>query len=638
MQAPTPASGSPIDALRATLNMTSQTLLILDNFESIWYADGDHDATRELLKTIASVKNTSLVITMRATDPPAEIQWTFAEILPPLSPSSARDVFLAVHANFTDGSIESESILRELLDDLDHVPLAIHLLAQVSRGFQPRFILKRWRQRRTQMLHLESGKRQLDKLESVDVSISLSMTSLDAAHNSGAIQLLAMLCLLPDGLLCWQERLEIMEETFDNIFFDLQLLQRFALVYISGNKLGVLSPIRHFVHHHHPLDLQHAQCIFDVFWKLIGVHALVDYGPDFVSAVQIFSPEIGNIDSLIELAAQDRSSERVLDIAIDMSWFLSRTRASTDLLDRVSELVSTADPATQARFLEISGEIAYYQDRLEDATSNFRQAQNRFLELDNHIRAARCLWRQGDVLYLQSQYSEASIILLQAHEICVDLGDRAGVANCLMTLGAILRAQSNYSEAFINYTEARCQFVKTEDRRGAAQCLHGLGDVLRMQSNFPVASATLMEAREEFVQIGASLGAAQCVQGSGQILQDQERYAEASVTFEEARTEFLKIGESLGAAQCLESLGDILIFREKYLDATSALTEAMYQFNHIRNRAGEAGCRTSLGRIFIIQGNHTDAESFLTRARDLYLEIDLESNANYCSLLLQPVQ
>ncbi|KZP03948.1 hypothetical protein FIBSPDRAFT_968543 [Athelia psychrophila] len=234
-----------VTAMHLALKCAPPTLLLLDNFESLWEAEKHHTATRDLLQKIADSPSSTLIVTMRATTPPPGILWTLFESLPPLAASSAKDVFLAINSTFCDGSDDGNEVLNELLMELDYVPLAIHLLAHVSADLSPRMVLKQWQKQRTRMLSLDSYT--TDKLESVDVSISLSMESLDVSRHSGAIQLLGMLCLLPDGLLRWQERSEVIEESFQTATSDLFLLRKFALVYTTGAKLGVLSPIHHFV-------------------------------------------------------------------------------------------------------------------------------------------------------------------------------------------------------------------------------------------------------------------------------------------------------------------------------------------------------------------------------------------------------
>ena len=105
---------------------------------------------------------------------------------------STRQRVVSIHAAFCSGSSSDEQIVDKSLKELDYVPLAIHLLAQVSLDLTPEFTLKQWQKKKTQML------------ESVEVSIALSITSLDIIKHPGTIQLLGMLCLLPDGLLQWQ--------------------------------------------------------------------------------------------------------------------------------------------------------------------------------------------------------------------------------------------------------------------------------------------------------------------------------------------------------------------------------------------------------------------------------------------------
>ena len=86
---------------------------------------------------------------------------------------------------------------------MDYVPLVVVLLAQVSIGFSPRYMLNRWREKQTEMLC--TRELQPRKLESIEVSISLSLTTLEIMSNPDAIQLLGILCQLPDGLHQWEK-------------------------------------------------------------------------------------------------------------------------------------------------------------------------------------------------------------------------------------------------------------------------------------------------------------------------------------------------------------------------------------------------------------------------------------------------
>ncbi|KAF7978275.1 hypothetical protein HWV62_1118 [Athelia sp. TMB] len=636
LQASCTVNGSPIDALSSELDK-SPTLLLLDNFESIWYAQEDHKLTRELLTKIASIKNTSLIITMRATNPPAGVRWTLSRILPPLSPAPARELFLSINPTFcrVSSSDADEQILDELLKEVDFVPLAIHLLAQVSLDFSPSSTQEQWREKRTQML--KSDQFPEDRLENVDVSIALSITSLDIVANPGTIQLLGMLSLLPDGLFQYEERLKMIGEKFHTTIDDLRRLQRFALVYTFGDKLAVLSPIRYFVLQHYPPDKEHLQCINGIFWKVVGAYATVDYGPELHSAKEALRPEIGNISNLIEHAARYHPTDQILDVAIDMSWHFYLTSPSTDILKMVSPLEPTAEPAMRARFWQISGEIAHAQNRYKAAASSFTQARVYFFDTGNHHKVAHCSYRLGDILRMQSQYPAATAMLTQAQDEFLALNDPAGLGRCLRGLGDVLYMQNKYSEASAMLTEARDKFLKVGDHLGATQCLKSLGNILYMQSEYSEASIKLTEARRKFLAMGEGVGAAQCLRTLGETHQAERRHEEAAAALKEARDEFLEVGDRLGAAQCLQALGEILVTQRMFSVASAKLTEALDQFRDMGNRLAEFQCLESLGDNFLAQGQRTEGEALLVQARDLYLEIGMERYAARCSWKLKAV-
>jgi hypothetical protein len=144
-----------------------------------------------------------------------------------------------------------------LLKELDYIPLAIHLIAQACLGFSLQHMLKLWHDKRTALLQTHG--KDPDKLESIKVSISISLSSLDSTNIHQAVQLLAVLCLLPDGLLHWEERLLDIGSKFENVHGLLQSLRKTSLVFISNDALKVLSLIRHFVTDCHPAAEGHIE-------------------------------------------------------------------------------------------------------------------------------------------------------------------------------------------------------------------------------------------------------------------------------------------------------------------------------------------------------------------------------------------
>ncbi|KZP20456.1 hypothetical protein FIBSPDRAFT_954615, partial [Athelia psychrophila] len=420
------AGENVVTAMHIALKAAPPTLLVLDNFESTWEALRDHAAIRDLLQKIVDCHSSTLIITMRATIAPPGIRWTYSDSLPPLSAPSAKEVFLAINATFCNGSDDGNVVLDELLKELDYVPLAIHLLAHVSKDLTPRYALQQWQKQRTRMLSLD--RYTSDKLESVDVSISLSMDLLHVERDTEAIQLLGMLCLLPDGLLGWQERLEVIEETFDTATADLRLLRKFALVYTVGGKLGVLSPIRHFVLQHHHPDAEHTQCMYDILWQLVHTYAMVSFGPELQGAIETLTPEMGNIASLIDHAVARDHGAPIVDIVIKISWHLSYTHPSSHLLHKVSGLLASVPPEMQAEYWYVSGEMMYGQSEYLLATSMLMQARDLFLEIGDRAGAAQCTERLGESHRVRSEYSEAAAVLKDAQAQFFELGYRSGAA------------------------------------------------------------------------------------------------------------------------------------------------------------------------------------------------------------------
>jgi hypothetical protein len=86
-------------------------------------------------------------------------------------------MFLAINPALDDGDSKDEEYLDTLLAEMDYAPLAVRLLAQVSVGFSPLYMLKRWREEKTAILRIHEATP--GKLESIDVSISLSLATLD---------------------------------------------------------------------------------------------------------------------------------------------------------------------------------------------------------------------------------------------------------------------------------------------------------------------------------------------------------------------------------------------------------------------------------------------------------------------------
>jgi tetratricopeptide (TPR) repeat protein len=625
VRVPSAAGDNIVTVLHRALLSAPLTLLLLDNFETVWETNSRRDSVVDLLQKVANTKNISLIITMRGTIPPSGIVWTRFGCLPRLSSRDAKRVFLAINPSLSDGGRGDEECLDKLLEEMDYVPLAVQLLAQISIGFSSQYMLKRWNQEKTAMLCTHEGPP--GKLESIEVSISLSLTTLDIRSNPATIQLLVILCQLPDGLHQWEERLPIISTGLQNIHHLVYLLRKTALIFLAGSSLKVLSPIRHFIHRYHNADPDSIQALENYFWDLVHTHAAVPMGPDFPRAKEILEPDMGNICSLIKCAAQIRPLPELVEIVLDVSRFQYFAIPSTEFLCDVMPLVKHVQTPTQeAQMLQRLGNILRIQAKYTEASELLTEARIHFLNVGNVFDAAQCSLGLGDTFRMQAKYTEASEVLTEAQRQFLDIGHILGAAQCSRILGNILYMQSKYVEASETLTEARTQFFNIDYVLGAAQCSRCLGDILRMQAKYTEAYEILTEARQQLLNIGNVLDAALCSQSLGVIFRMQDKYTEASVTLTEARRHFLNIGNILRAAQCSRSLGDILYMQSKYTEASEILTEARQQFLDIGNVLDAAQCSQDLDDILhTVKHKDTEAYNILSGARGQWLTPALSS-------------
>jgi len=631
IQVPSVAGENILTLLHRALLAAPLTLLLLDNFETVWDVSSGRDIVLDLLQKIGNARHVSLMITMRGTVPPAGIIWTRFKSLPPLSPPDAKSMFLAINPSLDSGGCEDEQYLDMLLGEMDHIPLAVRLLAQVCIGFSPQYMLTRWREERTAMLRTHEATP--GKLESIEVSISLSLATLDITRNPDAVELLSMLCQLPDGLQQWEERLPLIltGSGLQNFRHLVHLLNKTALLYTMGSTLKVLSPIRHFINHHHRAssDIRRLE---NYFWDLVDRYATAPLGPDFPRTRAIMEAEMGNIRSLIRNAVQTGPSADLVDIVLEVSDFLLHTVPSTELLDNIMVVAKQiGSPIQQARVSQCMGSILHRQAKYTEASDTLTGARRQFLEIGDVLGVAQCSQTLGDILRMQAKYPEASDTLTKTRSQFLEIGNILGAAHCSKTLGDILRMQAKYTEASDTLTEARKQFLEIGDVLGVAQCLQTLGGILCMQAKYPEASDTLTEARRQFLVSGDVLGTAQCSQSLGDILRIRAKYPEASNALTEARSQFLEIGNILGAAYCSKSLGDILYLQSKYIEASTSLTEARKQFLAIGDVLGTAQCSQNLGDILRMQAKYLEAFNALTEAREQFLEIGDVFGAAQCS-------
>ncbi|KAJ7065728.1 hypothetical protein C8F01DRAFT_751539, partial [Mycena amicta] len=245
------ASKDPTAQILAHLkNLAAEraVLLVLDNFETVWEPTETREEVEDFLSALSGISELAIILTMRGSERPAKVLWTrpFLPALSPLSNTAARQIFDDIVGEST---CEEEEVDR-ILQLADNVPLAITLLAYLVDSDGCAVVLSRWESERTAMIADNYSGEATTKRSSLDLSISLSLSS--PRLPPGALDLLSVLSLLPDGLS--DPDLIQLKLPIAGILACKTALLRTSLAYIQahGQRLVVLLPIREYTQIHRP--------------------------------------------------------------------------------------------------------------------------------------------------------------------------------------------------------------------------------------------------------------------------------------------------------------------------------------------------------------------------------------------------
>ncbi|KAJ7774365.1 P-loop containing nucleoside triphosphate hydrolase protein, partial [Mycena olivaceomarginata] len=266
-------------------------LLILDNLETTWEPLESRSGVENLISLLTDLPHLALIITMRGAECPARVHWThpFLEPLGPLSHEAARQTFTEIAEDFHD-----PKDIDQLLQFTDNMPLAVDLMAHlVDYGGCAR-VLAQWEVEKTSML--SAGH---DRRSNLDASIALSLSSPRLSSLPGAIDLLSLLSILPDGL----SNVELVQSNLPipDILACKTVLIGTALAYYDDKKrLKSLVPIREYMQHFCPVAQSIIQPLQSHFHKLLKMHQEYNGSYQITDIVSQITLNSGNIHNVLQ--------------------------------------------------------------------------------------------------------------------------------------------------------------------------------------------------------------------------------------------------------------------------------------------------------------------------------------------------
>ncbi|KAJ7580703.1 P-loop containing nucleoside triphosphate hydrolase protein [Mycena floridula] len=268
--------------LKCIREIARPVLLVLDNLETPWEQRGQQREVEDMLSHLTGLDNLSVLITMRGSERPAQVQWT-RPFLPPLRPIS------------TDADEEDPQV-DELLSFTDNMPLVVSLLASVAGSEGCTTTLTRWMSETTSLLS-DGFNKQSNLEKSIEISLhSARFTSVPAAQH-----LLSILSYLPDGITLVE--FEQIHLPFIDFSHCQSTLRRTSLAYITADdRLKLLAPVKEYIQKVYPPPAASIISIRTYLFDMIKLAAEVYKTP---ALLHKFTSNIGNIQFTLRMALSD---------------------------------------------------------------------------------------------------------------------------------------------------------------------------------------------------------------------------------------------------------------------------------------------------------------------------------------------
>jgi len=558
-------------------------LVVLDNFETP-LSGADAGLTEELVHQLASIPSLRLIATVRGREFPPSINWQPLEIVR-LDDRAAKAAFLAVARPGADGAdLAADPDLPGLLDAMDGMPLAVHLLATRAQG-QPdlRSLYAEWQDKSTAILRrLPTNSR----LSSVDVSIE---TALDHPRiTDRGRHVLSLLAIFPGGML-FDHLEEILPEAAHGGIME---LYDAALASQEDGRIRTLVPIREYIAREYPPTPEvrtGAASVYCAFAIGNGRRIGREGG---AQAVRALTTEAGNLPGMI-MVMVGRSPERAVEAALAVAKFERYTGSGTSgLLSDLLARLPPGLPGPRARLTVAHGEEMLARRELDQAAHVFGTARRLFEVAGDPLGEARCAYRLGVVLRRL-----------------------ANAARSAEREDLLARAI-----AFLEKSRELFARVATEDERltGEANCLYDLGRARRLLGAAGTGTGEYQQAHDLYLRTGEVLGQANCELALGNEAFERGRIAAASSLFQQARKHYLDAGNAAGEAESVRRLGDAARDASRLPEAEQLINQSLGLFREIGSVAGEARCERSLGYLAVKASDDDRARRHFDRASVLF--------------------
>jgi len=613
-----------ISTLRPFLRK-ADILLVFDNVESVTDAQIDSDRVAEAIGEFASYPSVFLILTTRITILPTDVVFERIHV-PPLDEDAAWKAFSAVYGHVESSKVEP---LKELLFQLDRHPLSINLLAQagVQNEWSPSELEEAWQRERTWILHLNRPGRSVSKIQSLSVTIELSLHSPTIQSlGDDAREVMRAIAFLPRGVN--RSKISEMFPSVKNIHEIFDTLGRMSLTFRSDDGfVTMLAPIRL----HMSADQDYGVLLSDLqvyYYTELDACSQLSPGDNGFEQTKWIGSEDDNVERLINhfLISSSSNYEVIMDASTACENFLHLLYAQKPrrtILGPLVEKLSEDDrelAVAKAWCLRRLGELERYLGDLAEARNLLFDAQELFIHEEMRNPAASCLLQVARIGRDLGEYAEAERQFREASAIFSELMDSDGEAHCNHGLGRMLLKMGKGVEAAPFLEDAQEYFESIEDWQNVSEIRISLGRVELSEGNLEDAQDHFEAARDIAERMENWNWLGECLRWEAEVSLKLEQWGKAHKLLGEARKYFLNTNDIRWAATCLMAKGSAHCDQQEFPSAMAELTQALEEFILIDSKRDQARCLGHMSDVEFYQRNYPAATRLCTRAKDLFSE------------------
>ncbi|KAK7055496.1 AAA domain-containing protein [Favolaschia claudopus] len=474
-------SGQMSEDIVQYLSAQTSCLVVLDNFETPWEPAEHRSKVEDFLAVLGSFPHVSLLVTMRGQERPLKTRWTrpFLPALAPLSSEAAHRTFMDIAD--TDGDDEAP-LVSDLLVLAGNLPLAVTLLASIAQLDGCDSVLARWK---TESVSLLSDG--FDKATNLETSLRLSLSSPRITSSPGALQLLSVLALLPDGIL--DTDLRLASCPISDILHCKSTLIRTSLAYIEGEKLKVLAPVRELIRQIHPPSYTLVAPLRTHWATLIELWRT--YQMPSGDLVQRLAGVASNIHSLLKYTLELGDVPDLIEIVYGVFYwdaFISRTYGETSpLMANILAHIERVDN-NALRGCYIWHRFQHSEVAAADAVDLIAQG-TRFFQLAGDL-AGQCRLQYAVTLYYirQGDLTKASMHASLAYSLADQANDDIRRNRALCTISSCEHKRGRFRQALISARRAQRLANRIQNFQHETKAMEGEAQVWVALGDFPRAA------------------------------------------------------------------------------------------------------------------------------------------------------